>query len=213
MNTFFEILGLQADINWPDFIKLVLRFILNFSFAVIVIKICYSRLYKNKTYEFTYYMFNIITFCICILMRKVPASLGFALAIFAVFGVLRYRTEQIRIKDLTYMFIVIGIGIINAIAYKNISLWELLFVDVAITGFTVFYEIGPFAEHESTMPMMYDRVDLLKPENREKLYGDIEQRTGLRVRRVDVEKMDFLRDSSQIILFYEARPLPDHEDH
>ena len=203
MSSLYDILGLQVDINWADVIKLVLRFTINISFATVVIRFVYFKLYKNRTYEFTYFIFNIVTFCLCILMRKVPTELGFALAIFAVFGILRYRTEQIRIRDLTYLFIVIGIAIVNAIAYKNISLPELLFVNMCIVTFTFFYERGPFAHSESTLPIRYDRVDLLTPEKQEELYRDVEKRSGLKVRRIEVQKMDFLRDSANITIFYE----------
>ena len=121
MNTFYEMLGFQSINNWVEIIKLVLRFSINMLFVFIVIKGVYTKLYKNRIYEFTYFIFNIVTFFLCILMRQVPAELGFALAIFAVFGVLRYRTEQIRMRDVTYLFIVIGIALVNAIAYKNVG--------------------------------------------------------------------------------------------
>jgi hypothetical protein len=210
MSWLSEVLGLQAAINWDDVLKLVLRFGLNIGFATIVIKATYSRLYRNRTYEFTYYAFNIVTFCLCILMRKVPAELGFALAIFAVFGVLRYRTQQIRIRDLTYMFLVIGIAILNAIAYKNVSLPELLFVNICIAGFTVLYERGPSLRHESSLRMVYDRVDLLKTEKRAELHSDIEQRTGVKAKRVEVLRMDLLRDAANIVVFYTGQPPGGH---
>ena len=145
-------------------------------------------------------------------MRKVPTELGFALAIFAVFGILRYRTEQIRIKDLTYLFIVIGIAIVNAIAYKNISLPELLFVNMSIVIFTFFYERGPFAHGESTLRILYDRVDLMVPEKQEELYMDIEKRSKLSVKRIDVQKIDFLRDSANITIFYAEQKLGGKKD-
>ena len=96
------------------------------------------------------------------LLRKVPAELGFALAIFGVFGMLRYRTEQIKTRDLTYLFMVIGIAIINAVANKKIGLGELLAVNAAIVGLAAILEYGPFSAAEETVPLLYDRLDPLR---------------------------------------------------
>ena len=117
-----EIFGTGGLADWPDFAKLVSRFALDLFFASIVIFGVYYRLYRSREFVFTYFIFNVITFSLCVLLRKVPMELGFALGLFAVFGILRYRTEEIRMRDLTYLFIVIGLGILNAVANKKISL-------------------------------------------------------------------------------------------
>lgn len=197
-----ELLGLQTGINWNDLIKLICRFALNLATASIVIKIVYSKLYQKRDYIFTYYMFNIVTFSLCILLRKVPAELGFALAIFAVFGVLRYRTEQISISNLTYLFIVIGIGIINAVANRKISLFELLFVNLAISGSTVFLELIPAPKRTHTVPMLYDRMELLNPNKKAELLEDVILKTGLNIVNIEIIKIDALRDSAEILIHY-----------
>lgn len=201
-----ELLGLGMIGDWADFGKLFSRLILNLAFAGVIIQLVYFKLYRSREYVFTYYLFNLITFSLCAMLRKVPAELGFALALFAVFGILRYRTEQIRTRDLTYLFIVIGIGILNAVANKKVSVAELLLVNTAIVTMTALLELGPFKSSERSMPMFYDRLELLEPGNRTKLLADIAKRTGLPVQRVEVQRVDLLRDAAEITIYYRDAP-------
>jgi hypothetical protein len=191
-------LGLDPFFDFPDLVKLILRFGINFVFATLVIRAVYYRLYGDRGFLFTYYLLNAITFTLCFLLRKVPAELGFALAIFAVFGILRYRTEQIRSRELTYLFVVIGLGVINAVANKTVDLAELLTVNILITGLTVFIEYGPLARRDTWTPLLYDNLDLLKPGRQQELLRDIRERTGLAADRVEIEELDLLRDSATL---------------
>ena len=132
----FDIFGLKEFFDTDDYIKLVMRLLMNLSFAWIVIRGIHYRLYRNRDMAFTCLLFNVITFALCFLLRKVPIELGFALGLFAVFGILRYRTEPIRTRDLTYLFVVIGLAILNAVANKNISLAELVTINLVIVSLT-----------------------------------------------------------------------------
>lgn len=198
-----EIFGAQMLLDGPDLMKLLSRLVFNLFFAAIVIRFVYYRLYKNAEYVFTYFLFNIITFSLCLLLRKVPIELGFALGLFAVFGILRYRTEPIRIRDLTYLFIVIGLGILNALANKKISVMELLVVNSAIVGATAFLELMPSKRGRRSVPMFYDNLELLQPGNENELLEDLRHRTGLAVMRVDVIRFDMLRDAAEVMMFYD----------
>lgn len=194
------LLGLNL-VDWADLGSLLTRLALNLAFATVVIRLVYFRLYKSREYVFTYYLFNTITFFLCILLRKVPAELGFALALFGVFGILRYRTEQIRIRDLTYLFIVIGLGMLNGIANKNFML-EMLLVNAIIVGMTALLELGPAKKAESSTPILYDNMEFLRPGSEAQLLADIAERTGLGVLRIHVERIDLLRDSAEIIVHH-----------
>ncbi len=185
-----------------DFIKLIGRLAIDLIFATITIRFIYYRLYRNREYVFTYFLFNIITFCLCMLLRKVPMELGFALGLFAVFGILRYRTEPIRILDLTYLFIVIGLGILNAAANKKISVAEILAVNSAIVLATALLELRLSSRSHRSTPMHYDKLELLRPGNEIELHSDLGERTGLEVVRVDVHRIDMIRDAAEIVVHH-----------
>lgn len=199
-----ELFGASVFFNGEDLAKLVLRLGFNLFFATIVIRFVYYRLYKNREYVFTYYLFNIITFSLSFLLRKVPIELGFALGLFAVFGILRYRTEPIRIRDLTYLFIVIGIGILNAVSNDKISGAELLTVNAVIAGATALLELSPGRTATHAVPMLYDNLSLLKPESRAELHADVGKRMGVDVVRVEVQRIDMLRDAAELVVFYRS---------
>ena len=198
-----EIFGTGDLVDWSDFVKLCTRFAIDMVFAWIVIYRVYHRLYGGRDFAFTYLVFNVITFSLCVLLRKVPMELGFALGLFAVFGMLRYRTEEIRMRDLTYLFIVIGLGILNGVANKKISMLELLTVNAVITGIAML-ELRRGAREESSTPMLYDNLNLLRPGERAALHADVAARTGLEVIRVQVNRIDMLRDAAEITVHYRS---------
>jgi len=197
-----DLFGSDALVDWPGLGTLLVRLGLDLVFATIVIRWIYHRLYKNREYVFTYYLFNVITFCLCFLLRKVPTPLGVALALFGVFGILRYRTEQIRIRDLTYLFVVIGLGVLNAVADKTVSPAELLAVNGVILTVIAMLELGSSRNMERSTEMFYDQLELLRPGNEAKLLADLGAKTGLMVLRVEVNRFDLLRDAAEITLFY-----------
>ncbi len=203
-----EIFGTEKLIDVWDFVKLLSRLGIDLVFAGFVISFVYTPLYRKREFAFTYYIFNIITFSLCILLRKVPMEIGFALGLFAVFGILRYRTEEIRMRDLTYLFIVIGIGILNSVANKKISLAELLVVNLLIVGVTAIYERFARDRHETQTPLLYDNLALLQPGRKAELLADLAKRTGLPVVRVELHRIDLLRDAAELTVFYEDRPPP-----
>lgn len=197
-----ELLGTNQVTNWGDFFKLLTRLAFDLFFVSFVIRGVYYRLHRNRDYVFTYYLFNVITLCLCLLLRKVPTELGFALALFGVFGILRYRTDQIRIRDLTYLFIVIGLGVLNGIANKSVSLPELVVVNTLIVALTGFLELRPWKSAEQSTPLLYDQLDLLRPGNEAKLMDDIRTKTGLDALRVEIHRVDLLRDAAEITVHH-----------
>ena len=202
-----DLFGTDELFDTWDFLKLVSRLGLDLVFTWLVVGRCYRRLYPNNhDFVFTYYVFNIITFSLCILLRKVPMEIGFALGLFAVFGILRYRTEEIRTRDLTYLFIVIGIAILNAVANKKISLAELVTVNFIIVAVTMVLELAPRHRHAGQAPMLYDNLSLLAPGRERELYADLEKRTGFTVQRVQIHRIDLLRDAAEITAYFSKPP-------
>jgi len=185
-----------------DFSKLLFKFGINFIFLIIIVRLIYYRVKDDKDYVFTYFMFNILTFFICFLLRKVPMEMGFALGLFAVFGILRYRTEAIPIRQMTYLFIVIGISMINALSNKSVSIFEVLFTNGLITLITYLIDRLWFQTIEEKKNIVYEKIELIKPENKQELIQDLKERTGLPIHEVKVDKIDFLRDTAAVTIYY-----------
>ena len=196
-----EIYGI-ALFDGTDFGKLIFKFIVDFIFLVVIVRGIYYRSKDEKDYVFTFFMFNILTFFICYLLRKVPMQMGFALGLFAVFGILRYRTEAIPIRQMTYLFIVIAISMINALANKSISIIELVFTNTIITIITYLIDRVWFQSLEMIKTITYEKIELIKPEKEAELIEDLKQRTGLPIHKVKIDKIDFLRDTAQISIYY-----------
>ena len=185
-----------------DLVKLLFKFSIDLLFLFIIVRVIYYRIKEEKDYVFTFFMFNILTFFICFLLRKVPMEMGFALGLFAVFGILRYRTEAIPIRQMTYLFIVIGLSMINSLANKSISWFEILLANGIITIITYLIDRVWFSTIELTKTILYEKIELIKPENEQELIEDLKQRTGLKIVAVKVDKVDFLRDTAQIKIYY-----------
>ena len=190
--------------NQKDLVKLFTRFLIDFSFTFVIVRVLYFAANRRKDYLFTFIVFNLLTFFICFLLRKVPMELGFALGLFAVFGILRYRTEPIPIKEMTYLFIVIGLAMINALANKKISWAELLFVNTTILLVTLSFEKLWFNKEIQSKNVVYERIDLIKLENRLEMIKDLRDRTGLDIVRVQIGKIDLLRDVATVTIFFKS---------
>lgn len=195
-------LGVNSMVDGPPLVQLLVRFGFDLLVATAVIRGVYARLYHNREYVFTYYLFNAITFMMCYMLRKAALQTGVALALFGVFGILRYRTEQIRMRDLTYLFIVIGIGVLNGVADLGVSAAELLAVNIAIVLIIAMLQLGRWQQTERTTPMLYDRLELLAPGRQAEMAENIRTRTGLDVVRVEVNQMDLLRDAAEITIIH-----------
>ena len=196
-----ELFGIDLY-DFKDLVKLLFKFSIDLLFLFIIVRVIYYRIKDEKDYVFTFFMFNILTFFICFLLRKVPMEMGFALGLFAVFGILRYRTEAIPIRQMTYLFIVIGLSMINSLANKSISWFEILLANGIITIITYLIDRVWFSTIELTKTILYEKIELIKPENEQELIEDLKQRTGLQIVAVKIDKVDFLRDTAQIKIYY-----------
>ena len=185
----------------PEFFNLIFRFGFNLSIAFIIIKLIYYRNHNNNDFVFTYFMFNSLIFFFATILGSMTVNLGFAFGLFAVFAILRYRTDPIPIKEMTYLFIVITIGVINALSSNEVSYAELLFTNVALVGLTYFLETywrnNLLVRHN----VEYEIIENIKPENHEKLLLDLEDRTGLSIKHFEIGRINFLRDTIQIRIY------------
>lgn len=187
--------------------KFSFRFLIDFVSVFILIRFVYYRVYKRSDLFFTFFIFNIIIFLICFLLNKVELSMGAAFGLFAVFSMLRYRTEDISIKDMSYLFLVIAIGLIAAVTkIKDTSdFYEYLFlglINFLIISVAYVFETNLFFKKETVQLITYENIELIKKEHHEQLIADIKNRTGLNVHRISIGKIDFLKDSAFIKIYY-----------
>ena len=185
-----------------DFGKLLIKTIFNLIIITIIIRYIYYPVTKNKDYLFTYFLISLTVFLLCVLLDSVKLQLGFALGLFAIFGIIRYRTDPIPIKEMTYLFLVIGVSVVNALANKKISYAELVFANFLIVFVTFGMERIWLLRHETRKNVTYEKIELIAPERREELLADLKARTGLDVVRVEVRRIDLLRDTANLRIFY-----------
>lgn len=195
-----ELLG--SPIYDEGFVELLFRLFINVSVAFIVIRLIYYPVHNRKDYLFSYFILNLVIFFVSFLLSGVKLQLGFAFGLFAIFGILRYRTEALPIKEMTYLFVVISIAIINALANKKVSHSELLFTNMAIVGVIYLLEHHWLLRHETNKTVLYEKIELVKPENHHLLIADLEDRTGLKITRVQIGRIDLLRDTATVKIFF-----------
>jgi hypothetical protein len=196
-----EFLNIEL-MNWEDFFDLVLRTIFNLTVVILLVRYLYYKITPRKDYLFTYILISVVVFFMVFLLENIKIELGFALGLFAIFGIIRYRTRQIPIREMTYLFLVIGISVINALANSKVSYAELLFTNIALVTVTYLLEKVFLLKHESKKVINIENVELVKLENREELKKDMEQRTGLKINRVEVGRIDYLRDTARVMIYY-----------
>ena len=196
-------LGLYLYDN--DIWKLLFRFAINFGVLFVIIRAIYYPIAKRKDYLFSYFLISLIIFSICFALKKFDLEMGAALGLFAIFGIIRYRTDPIPIKEMTYLFIVIGVSVINSMANDAMSYVELAFINLSVLLVTFVIERLWLLKHESRKVITYEKIELIKADRSDDLKADIEERTGLKISRIQIGKIDFLRDTAQVyVYFYES---------
>ena len=193
-------------IDSNDFWELLIRFFFNLIITAIIVRSIYYPITRRKDYLFTYLLFSVVVFFLCQLLSNVKLGLGFALGLFAIFGIIRYRTDPIPIKEMTYLFVVIGISAINGLANKKISYAELVFTNLAVVTITYGLEKIWLLKHESRRTVILEKINLIKPENHDELLKDLRDRTGLNIHRTEIGRIDFLRDTARVRIFYYDEP-------
>lgn len=185
----------------PSFAELFVKFGFNLFFAFIVIRVIYYTKNRNREYLFTFFVFNIIIFFVTFLLSGVKLKIGFAFGLFAVFSILRYRTEAIPIKEMTFLFVSITVAVINALSSK-VTGSELIFTNLAIATMVFVLERIWMKYNYSFKMITYEKVELIKPQNRAELLADLEERTGLKIQKIDITKIDYLRDTAILKVFH-----------
>ena len=189
-------------IDFWDFGKLLFRLVFTVGVLYLLIRCIYDKGSTGRhEFIFTYFALGVSIFLLCFLLEDVKLELGFALGLFAVFGILKYRTDPIPIREMTYLFVVIGIAVVNALANKKVSFAELFLTNGAILLCVWMLENWLF-KNEGHIDIIYERIEKIRTEDRPALIADIEKRTGLKVKRVDFTRIDFLKDIAYLRVYY-----------
>lgn len=189
-------------INTADFTELLIRLVLNVLVTFLVVQYMYARNSRRKDFYFSFLAVGTVVFLISFLLSSVKLELGFALGLFAIFGIIRYRTDAIPIKEMTYLFVVIGISVINALANKKVSYVELIFTNSVIVFGLYLLEKRLMLKQEGSVKLIYEKIQNVHEKNKEILLADLKERTGINISRFEIQKIDFLKDVAHIILYF-----------
>ncbi len=192
-------------INVEDFLGLLFRFSFNVIILLFIIRYLYAKTSDRKDFFFSFFAIGIVVFLLCFLLESVKLELGFALGLFAIFGIIRYRTDPIPIKEMTYLFVIIGVSIINALLGKKVSYAEIILTNLIIV--LSFYILERFLSlrREDTLDIYYDKIENIHQMKEEELLKDLGERTGIIIRRYRINSIDFLRDTSKITLYFDPK--------
>ena len=191
-------------IDVPSLSLMLFRFVLNMVFVFILIQFFYYRKSRRIDYYFTFILISISIFFLIYLLGSVKIKVGMALGLFAIFGIIRYRTETVPVREMTYLFVLISLSVINAIAL-DLSYAEIIATNVIYVLSVWVVESFRGLRHLSSKLILYDRVDNIHPHQRHELLEDLRKRTGLKITKVEVGAINFLQDTVMLKVYYETR--------
>ncbi len=194
-------------------ISLIIRMVINFAVVGCIVRYFYYPRSKRRDYMFIFIIMSMSIFMLVSLMGGGTMKTGAALGLFAIFGIIRYRTEPIPIREMTYLFMLVAISVINALGHAEYhrvaDYWEgfgivtLIFANLVFIGIAALFERSRILNEHCSKYIKYDNVNLVHPEKREELKADLEKRTGLKILAIEVGTIDFLKDSVILRIFYD----------
>ena len=199
---------MQSIAEWlhvsADVITMPLMFLFNLLVTWLIVYCIYYRFSRRRDYYVTYMLFSSAMFLLLWLMQILDIKTGFVLGLFAIFGMIRYRTETVPVREMNYMFIIIAVSIINSLSLKadGLAWYLLLTANVLIIGLALGFELWNNSRRTSTKIILYEKIENIRPERRKELIADLEERTGLKILDVEIGHIDFLRDVAYINITY-----------
>jgi hypothetical protein len=197
-----KLMFLDLAVFDDDFYKMALYFLIHIVFLTGIIRGLYYPKTRQKEYVFVYYLVGIIVFLICFTLKKFELDIGMALGLFAIFGIIRYRTTTIPIKEMTYLFVIIGVSVINALMNPKTSLAEVVLSNAVVIGtiYIIEYVIPLKSEHSSKV--VYEKIEHLHRDKQANLIAELEERTGHAIHRIKIGAVDFSRKKAHITMYY-----------
>lgn len=195
-----ELLGIPLFDD--DFFKMMIRFLLNLFFLTGIVKLIYYKHNQKREYLFTFFLIGIVVYFLCFTLKKYELDLGMALGLFAIFGIIRYRTLPLEVKEMTYLFVVIGISVMNALSNKKMSYAEIIAANSIILLALYLLERYWVESKILSKDVTYEIIENIRPENHELLKADLEKRLGVEILSFEVGNVNFLRDVAKITVYY-----------
>ncbi len=186
-----------------DLTAFLLSFGFNFLVALIIVRFIYYPSTHNKRYVFTFLAFNTVIFFVLSFMASIELGVGVGFGLFAIFSILRYRTDPLPIREMTYLFIIAAMPVMNS-AGATSAIWpQLLAANAAIIAIMFALEKEWGFHYETSKRIVYEKIELIRPDRRAELLADLQARTGLKIKRITIGKVDFVRDTADLIVFFD----------
>jgi hypothetical protein len=181
----------------------LIRIAIDIFSMMVLVRLVYHAIYKKKDFFFTFFLFNLVIFIITYMLQAVEFSVGAAFGLFAVFSLLRYRTENISTKDMTYLFIVIALGLITAISRGTYV--EIGILDLFIIVFVYALDGNLLIKNEKVQTIEHKGLDYIKPEEEPRLIEELKSKTGLNIHKISLEKINFVKGTVVVKIYYYAK--------
>ena len=185
-----------------DFYKMCVRFLINLFFLTALIRYTYFKFSRRANYLLTFYLVGTVVFFLCFTLKKYEIDLGLALGLFAIFGILRYRTDQLNIREMTYLFVVIGLSVINALSNKKMSYIEILTANTVVISMAYFLDRYWNSQRTRSKDIVYESLEYIHPEHHDKLKAELEVKLGFAILSVDIGQIDFKGKSVKLKIRY-----------
>lgn len=206
---------MNADLpltDWPATLHLLGAFALHLFFSLILVFVLYYQKSKRRTFAFSFLLIGAVVFLLSFLLSDIKIKLGLALGLFAIFGIIRYRTLQIPIREMTYLFSAIGMAVINALTAGAMSLTEIVASNLVLLALFTVKEKVPLFKNLEEKNLVYLGIDKVHPLQREALIAELREKTGLPIERIGVVKYNFLKDTALLRLYYHSSAGSESED-
>ena len=188
-----------------DFYKMCVRFLINFTALTALIRGSYYSFSKKADYVFTFFLVGTVVFFLCFTLKKYEIDLGLALGLFAIFGILRYRTDPLKVREMTYLFIVIGLSVINALSNKKMSYIEILTANTVVILMAYYLDRYWSRQKTASKDILYQSLDYIKPDQHELLKKDLEDKLGFEILNVEIGQIDFERQTVKVKIRYKKQ--------
>lgn len=195
------------DLSNLYFRETMIMFFVNLFFLILLIRVVYFRYTRKETYLFAFFLIGIIVFFIGIILNAIQIQVELAVGLVAIFTILRLRTRSITMKDMAYIFAVIGISVINALHLLAFPMLGRVIINLIIILSAYILEEFIIRHKCKSHSIIYENIDLLKPDKKEALLADLTELTGKKIIRVKVDEVDYKKKTSEIVVYYRDRSL------